>query len=524
MGNQGVLLMNIRSLLSLPRPQSADFGAGLVVFLISLPLCLGIALASGAPSMIAGLVAGVIGGIVVGAFSGSNLSVTGPAAGLTAVVLEGIHSSGGYANFLLAIVLAGMFQILMGLARAGTFSNYFPSSVIKGMLAAIGITLILKNIQHAVGFDKDFLGDVDNVQGDVNTFSMFYDAIEAVSPMATLIFIVSLGILMFWDRIPLTGIRKVPAPLVVVVLGILIHAFSKQFLPQLALSDEHLVQVPHLFSGDGTAIFTFPDFSAITNSTVWGLAITIALVASVESLLCIDAVDKIDPDRFTTPRNRELVAQGAGNMLSGLLGGLPVTSVIVRSAANLDAGARTKWSAIVHGVLLLLCVLAIPGILNLIPFAALAALLMITGLKLNKISLYKEMYTLGFGQLLPFLATIIGILTTNLLKGIGIGIVVAVIVILRRNIRYQFVWNKGADDNAIVFKLPEEVNFLQKAAIRSGLNSISDGSIVLVDGTHSVHIDQDVLEMFKEFEQSAKHRNIQVTFKGIQLPTSLNIH
>jgi MFS superfamily sulfate permease-like transporter len=537
-----------------------DFPAGLVVFLVALPLCLGIALASGAP-LFAGIIAGVVGGIVVGIVSGSPLGVSGPAAGLTTIVLAAIVSFtpdflsmgidpatfpveaaklnmsledytakmeaermlAGFRIFTVTVVLAGVIQVILGLVRAGIIGYYFPSAVIKGMLAAIGLILILKQIPHALGYDKDLVGDEDFMQKDKhNTFTEIYYALRFNSLGAVVITGISIGILILFDRPFMKKValfKYVPGALIVVVLGILINYVYTLAAPDLVLKDEHLVVLPVAETPSAIAgFFHFPDWSALSNPKVYITALTIAIVASLESLLCVEATDKLDPDKRTTPTNRELIAQGTGNIVSGLVGGLPVTQVIVRSSANINAGGKTKLSAIIHGILLVGCALLIPVFLNKIPLACLAAILLMVGYKLAKVSLFKSMYKIGWDQFIPFIVTVIAILFTDLLKGIGIGMVVAIFYILRRNFRTSYFFHKENvhEGEVIRIKFSEEVTFLNKASIQLMLEELPENSKVLLDGTGSVNIDYDVLEIIQNFsEHGAKSKNISLELVNI---------
>jgi len=489
-----------------------DLPASIVVFLVALPLCLGVALASGAP-LFSGIIAGFIGGIVVGYFSKSALSVSGPAAGLTTIVLASIQQLGAYDIFLVAVVLAGGMQITLGFIRAGTIGNYFPSSVIKGMLAAIGLILILKQIPHAVGYDSDFIGDDNFYQQDgENTFSELIKALNYIQPGATVICLISIGILILWER---PFVRKtlfsriVPAPLLVVFLGISLNELYRFYFPGLLISAEHLVSLP-VSEGLPSFIsqFTFPDFSMILNQQVWIAAVTIAVVASLESLLSIDAIDKLDPYKRLTPLNHELKAQGLGNLLSGLVGGLPVTSVIVRSSANVNSGAKTKTSAIIHGLLLLVTAMLIPGLLNKIPLACLAAILLMTGYKLTKPAIIQDMFKKGWEQFIPFSITILAILFTNLLQGIFIGLSIGLIFVLRANFHKALFCVQEGDRYLV--RLTKDVSFLNKALLRNTLREIPDNSHVIIDGARSTFIDNDIIETIQDFQQSALSRNISV--------------
>lgn len=489
-----------------------DLPASVVVFLVALPLCLGIALASGAP-LFAGILSGVIGGLVVASLSGSQLSVSGPAAGLTVIVLTAISSLGGYQIFLLAVVLAGMLQIILGLIKAGSIAGYFPSVVIEGMLAAIGIILILKQIPHAVGFDEK--GFVDEHSGSGSTFPDVLEAFDHINTGALMIAVLSLAVLIIWP-----GIKKVaaiPAPLIVVVLGIACTIFFKDTF--LALSPDHMVNIPVVNSFfEFKSLFVLPSFSEIWNPAVWTVAITIAIVASIESLLSLEAVDKIDPLKRISPNNKELVAQGVGNMCSGLLGGLPITAVIVRSSANVNAGGQTKMSGMMHGAWLLLSLLLIPGVINSIPLSCLAAILLVTGYKLARPSLFKHMWHRGATQFIPFLATLIAVVLTDLLKGVGIGMLISFFYILRVNLRHSYVYKVSTegDKEQIRITLSEQVSFLNKAAITRKLASLPKHASIIIDGSASLFIDRDVLDAIQNFRLNAYTRGITVKLVNIQ--------
>lgn len=499
----------------------SDAPASLVVFLVALPLCLGIALASTGekPVLFSGIIAGVVGGIIVGIFSGSRLGVSGPAAGLITIVLGALVTLGSFESFLVAVVIAGVLQIIAGFFGAGVIGNYFPSSVIKGMLAAIGLTLILKEIPHLVGYDKDFMGDESFLQSDgENTFSEILKAFDYVSTGAIIIAILSLAVLILFDRPFMKRIalfKFVPGALIVVVMGVVLNQLFISSFPGLAMKGEHLVSLPVAESfNDIKGFFMFPDFSALTNPNVYAVAFTIALVASLESLLSVEATDKLDPEKNATPTNKELKAQGIGNVVSGMLGGLPVTQVIVRSSANINAGGQSKLSTIMHGILLFLCVMLIPNVLNLIPYASLAAILMMVGYKLSSVSLYKKMYALGWDQFLPFIMTIIGVLLTDLLKGIAIGLAFAVFFILRKNYRNNYRIEEENENGKplIRIRLSEEVTFLNKGSILESLYKVPSDSHLIIDGSNSKTIDYDVLEVIQEFRtHAAMERNIKVT-------------
>ncbi len=500
-----------------------DLPSGLVVFLVALPLCLGIALASGAP-LFSGIIAGIVGGIVVAFASGSALSVSGPAAGLTVIVHNAITTLGSYEVFLLAVVLAGLMQIVLGYLKAGIIGYYFPSNVIKGMLAAIGIILILKQIPHAVGYDVDNEGDFDFIQADgENTFSEILNSLNHLHPSALMISAVSLFILIMWERPFLKKynfFKLVPGALIVVVVGILMNEWFKISNPDFFLTGDKLVRLPVANSaGEFISQFTLPDFSGLLNYQVYVVAITIAIIASLESLLSIEAADKLDPYKRNTPTNRELKAQGLGNFVSGLIGGLPLTAVIVRSSANINSGAKTKLSAIFHGFLLLLSVIALASFFNKIPLACLAALLLMVGYKLAKISLFKSMYKQGWDQFLPFVVTVIAIQFSDLLKGIGIGMAVSIFFILRNNYRraYNFHQEKhhNGNDEKITIQLAEDVSFLNKGSIAHTLDKLPDNSSVTIDGSKSHSIDVDVLEIIHDFKSTAELKKIKLELKDI---------
>lgn len=503
-----------------------DLSASVVVFLVALPLCLGIGLAStGRPDLVfSGIISGVIGGIVVGFLSGSFIGVSGPAAGLVVIVLTGIETLGSFEAMMLATVLAGILQVAGGYLRAGIIGYYFPSSVIKGMLAAIGLTLILKEIPHALGYDKDYMGNQAVLQpGGESAFEGIVHALGAISPGAVLISAISLMLLVLFER-PFFKryalFRFLPGALFVVVIGILLNALYAGIMPGWVLTGEHLVQLP--VATDATSFISFfrlPDFSALTNPTLYVVAGTIALVASLETLLCVEATDKLDPLKRTTPTNRELKAQGVGNIVAGFIGGLPITQVIVRSSANITAGGRTKVSAIAHGFILLLAAIAIPRLLNLIPLASLAAVLLMVGYKLSKPELYRGMFRLGYEQFLPFITTIIGVLLTDLLRGIAIGMGVAIFFILKKNYKHSYHLRHENDQHREVIRieLSEEVTFLNKASIQDRLERVPDNSRVIIDGTRSQHIDHDVLEIIHDFRaHGARLRNIEVETIGIR--------
>jgi MFS superfamily sulfate permease-like transporter len=493
----------------------SDFPASIVVFLVALPLCLGIALASDAP-LFSGIIAGIVGGTVVALISKSSLGVSGPAAGLVIIVSEAITDLGTFEVFLLAVVIAGAFQIILGVIKAGIIGYYFPVAVIKGMLAGIGISIFFKQIPHAVGYQKDPEGDLafSQVDGE-NTISELFNMVDYINPGAIIIALISLGILILWERpfmkkIALFGILQ--GALVVVLLGIGLNLVFAD-ISFLRLTPEQTVNIPVAKDlGQFVDQFTLPDFSKIFEGAVWFIAAKIAVVASLETLLCVEATDKLDPEKNITPTNRELVAQGAGNMVSGLIGGLPITQVIVRSSANIQSGGKTKAAAFFHGILLLVSAITIPTALNLIPYSSLAAILLVVGFKLAKPSLFKEMYRLGVSQFIPFIVTILGIYFGDLLIGIGLGLVVAIFHILYKNYKVPFYFDpkdykKG---KPVVIQLSEHVTFLNKASILKTLNQIPDGTDVIIDATAAKSIHPDVKEIVHDFEDNAKTRNINV--------------
>ncbi|MDG2303749.1 MAG: SulP family inorganic anion transporter [Candidatus Binatia bacterium] len=505
-----------------------DAPASVVVFFVAVPLCLGIALASGAP-LFSGLIAGIVGGIVVGSLSGSPLGVSGPAAGLAVIVFGAVETL-GFPAFLVAVVLGGAMQIALGALRAGVIAYFFPSSVIKGMLAGIGVIIVLKQIPHAFGHDSDPEGDFGFVQPDgQTTLSTLSATFGDFEPSAILVSITALLILLLWEtdwtrRTPV--LKTLPGPLVAVAFGICFQSLASIFAPQFALESSHLVAVPVATGwSDLSGLLVFPDWTQLSNPAIYITAATIAIVASLETLLCVDATDKLDKQRRITPANRELVAQGCGNMLSGLIGGLPITQVIVRSSANIQSGGRTKLSAILHGVLLLIAVVALPKILNLVPLAVLASILFVVGYKLAKPALFKTMYEQGFDQFAPFIVTILGIVLTDLLTGIALGMAVAVFLILYRNYMNSHFLHLSESQSEVgqrilSMHLVEEVTFMNKGAIIRSLAAVPDGTHVRIDSSRSFHVDHDVLEAIAEFEESAPTRNI--TVERIERTSSAN--
>ena len=492
-----------------------DFPASIVVFFVAIPLCLGIALASGAP-LFSGLIAGIIGGIVVGSISGSSLGVSGPAAGLAAIVLAAI-SSLGYENLLLAVVIGGIIQIGFGLLKAGIIGYYFPNSVIKGMLTGIGIIIILKQIPHFFGYDSVPQGDWAFFQVDgENTFSEIFNMVNNISPGATIIAIIGMTILILWEAVLSKKgkfFKLVQGPLVAVVAGIVFYLLTKDS-ETLGISKDHLVNVPVPDSFDSfIGQFTVPSFEMIGTMEIWITGFTIALVASLETLLCVEATDKLDPHKRTTPTNRELFAQGTGNVMSGLIGGLPITQVIVRSSANIQSGGQTKMSAIIHGFLLLISVVIIPNILNYIPLSVLAAILFLVGYKLAKPALFKEMYIKGWKQFIPFMITIIGIVFGDLLIGIGLGLGVGIVVILIKSYQNSYFLHIESEDNGnktVKMTLAEEVTFINKGAIIKELNELESNSYLIMDVRKSRYLDNDIIEVLDDFRVKAQEKNIDI--------------
>lgn len=488
-----------------------DLPASVVVFFVALPLCLGIALASGAP-LFSGLIAGLIGGIVVGSISGSSLGVSGPAAGLAVIVLGAIASLGSFENFLLAVVLAGLIQIVLGLAKAGIIAYYFPSAVIKGMLAGIGITIIIQQIPYVFGYDRAGAMEA-GLEGGI--FSNFGGVFSFISPGALIVTLISLAILLLWEKVlgPKHKIFKlIPGPVVAVVLGVIYQITTVGSGVEIPTDQLVAVPVPEN-AASFLNQFSFPNFSMIGNSEIWIVALTIAIVASLETLLSVEAVDKLDPRKRVTPTNRELFAQGAGNVFSGLIGGLPITQVIVRSSANVQSGGRTKLSAIFHGFFILISIILIPVLLNMIPLAVLAAVLLLVGYKLAKPALFLSMAKLGKSQFLPFMITVLGVVFLDLLMGIGLGLLVGISVILINSYKNShFLHIEDVDGKHTQYKMTfaEEISFLNKGAILRELHAIPDNASLKLDVRQTQILDYDVLEILDEFGVKAKNRNINI--------------
>lgn len=494
----------------------ADLPASIVVALVALPLCLGVALASGAP-LFSGLIAGIVGGIVVGAISRSPLSVSGPAAGLTVIVYEAIQSLPSYQVFLAAVVIAGVLQIAFSISRAGILSEFVPSSVITGMLAAIGLILILKQVPFAVGYEKEFEGSENFIEADGgNTLSSLWISLtERLTPGAAIIGVTCILFLFVWDKVkPKKGpFKLLPGPLVVVVMGVVGNALFAAFYPEWALGAKHLVQVPIAQGFDGfIGLFTFPDFSQIGTTVLWTTAVTLAIVASLESLLSVKAVDELDPRRRTTDKNWELLAQGSGNVVSGLIGGLPVTSVIVRSSANVMAGAESKASTIMHGLWLLLSVALIPTVLNLIPLSALAAVLIHTGYKLTNPALFIERWKQGLTQFIPFVVTIGAIMFTDLLIGIMVGLAVGFVFVIARNFRPAITFAVDGED--CLLRARRNLYFIHKYELQQALNRVPDGAVLVIDLSSTNYVDLDNIDIINAFIKGAVFRNIDVHVRG----------
>ena len=492
-----------------------DFKSSIVVFLVALPLCLGIALASQSP-LASGLIAGLIGGLIVGAISGSQLSVSGPAAGLAVIVVASIQQLGSFSAFCVAVLISGLFQMVFAYFRAGKLGNFFPTSVIRGMLSAIGLILILKQIPHAVGFDIDFMGDEDFIQArGENTFYAILLALKSMEVTCIIVAATSLAVIIGWDRVLKKvnhpTVNLIPGPLLAVISGILLTEFFSS-TNSFRMPLQNFVELP--YTGGLDSFFSqisLPDWSYLSDPRIYVVAATIAVVGSLESLLSLDAADKIDPKKRVSPKNRELFAQGAGNFLSGLLGGLPVTAVIVRTSANVSAGASTKLSTILHGLWLLLAIVLIPDLLNRIPLSALAAVLILVGYKLTKPELYVEMYQKGWDQFVPFVSTILAILVTDLLRGICIGMVIGAFFIFRRNHHRSLVVVSEGNDYLVRFM--KDNSFLQKDRVINALRRIPDGSNVTIDGSKDVFIDTDIIELLEDFIARSPQKGINVELK-----------
>jgi len=504
-----------------------DLPASIAVFLVAIPLCLGIALASGAP-LISGIISGIIGGILVGFISKSQTSVSGPAAGLTSVVFSSINELGSFDTFLLALFFAGFFQIIMGITKVGAISEYIPSSVIKGLLAAIGIILIIKQIPHAIGYDADPEEDFSFIQTDgENTFSTLITSLNYFKPGAVIISLLSLITLFLWDRFLYKKVKFIPASLFVVVMGTLINILFINYFPFLLIEPSHLVNIPKFESNELSSYFHIPDLSLLGSSKIWFIIFTISLVSSLETLLNIEAVDKIDPHKRQTPPNRELVAQGFGNMIAGFLGGIPITSVIVRSSVNIQSGNETKASTILHGFFILLSIVFITPILNKIPLSCLAAILILTGYKLTNVSLFKDMYKKGLDQFIPFTMTVIAIIFTDLLYGVIIGLGFSIFFILKEIFhnpltKEEFKLHIG---EVIHIELSSQVTFFNRASIKNTLWTIPENSKLVLDASNASYVDKDILEIIQDFKEvRAPKLNIKLNIIGLKNSYTLEEH
>ncbi len=503
-----------------------DIPAGIVVFLVALPLCLGVALASGAP-MFSGLIAGLVGGLLVSWLSGSQLSVSGPAAGLTVIVFNAIDQLGSFPAFLLSLVIAGLLQMTLGYLKAGVIGAYFPTSVIKGMLAAIGLILIIKQLPHAVGYHAGFEGDesyMNETAGE--SFREVMALLHSISPGPTAITAGALLILIFWETAwikKISWLRMIPGPLIAVAWGIIYNTLALKFAPAWAVAGEHLVKFPVTTSSEQFFnLLAFPDFSALTNPKVYSAAFTLAIIASLETLLSLEAVDKLDPLKRTAPTNRELKAQGFANMVCGFLGGIPITAVIVRSSANINAGAQTRVASFVHGVFLLLSAVFFANQLNLIPLACLAAILLQTGYKLAKPKYFVDFYKQGWSQLIPFVVTIVAILVTDLLEGIVIGMAVGLFFVIRAN--YHASITMKTDKNHYTISLNKDVSFLNKALLREFLDQVEENSSVTIDATRATFIDHDIVEALEDFLDAAEDDNIKVNVIDVKGKQAIKKH
>ncbi len=500
----------------------SDLSSGLVVFLIALPLCLGISLASGAP-LFSGIIAGIVGGIVVGIASNSSVNVSGPAASVALVILMAIETLGDFNAVLLATVIAGVFQIILGFLRAGTVAYFFPNAMIKGILASIGLILILKQIPHAFGVSDTFQGLESFWNNDgSNTFSEIVNVIGNIHPGVTIITLVSLAIILLWDRPALKKyafFKFFPSALAAVIISVLLSLLFSTSFPQFALNQSHLVQLPVAGSlGEFASFFSFPDFSYLGNIEIYQIALSIAFIASLESLLSTEAGDKLDPYKRRTSTNRELKAQGIGNIVAGCIGGLPVTAVIVRTSANVNAGGRTKTATITHGLIMLICVASIPVVLNMIPLASLAAVLFVVGYKLTSVSIYKNIYNQGKKQFLPFIITILVVMFTDLITGILVGGSVAIFFILRDNYKNAYVQDKLTieSDTKTILKLAQETTFLNKADIMLFLDHVPKNHHLIIDGSEAKFIHNDIYEIINEFKETAKFKNITLELKNME--------
>lgn len=501
-----------------------DLKASITVFFVALPLCLGISLASGAP-LYSGLLAGIIGGLVVTLISGSQLSVSGPAAGLTAICAAAITQLGAIEIFFLSVAIAGLLQMLLGIFRLGGFTHFIPSAVIKGMLTAIGILLISKQIPLLIGYDQpDFwTNELFNIIQLRNVFFHIDSLYEHTSAGVILISGLSLLLLFLWKKTLAKSISFLPTSFITVLFGIILAIILQYYIPSLQLESSQFVSMPQ----DIFSQITFPDFQALfSNNEIWKNAIVICFVATLETLLSVEAIDKIDPYKRSTPQNRELVAQGTGNFLSGLLGGIPITAVIVRSSANAEAGARTKLSGFTHGVWLLLVVMFGVSVVNLIPYCVLAVILIRTGYNLAKPKMIYGVYKQGREQFFPFIVTIIAILFTDLLIGVLIGIAFSIYFLIKYTYKAGYIVKEKNEGHStqITIELALNVSFLNKKRIMDMLDKIPEYSIVTIIGTNSVYIDNDILEIIQDYKVKAHNKHIQLTLKDIPEVETIGLH
>lgn len=498
----------------------SDISSGVVVFLVALPLCLGIALASGAP-LFSGIIAGIIGGTIIALLSGSEVSVSGPAAGLAVIVADSIKTIGSFEGFLTAVILAGIFQILFGILRLGKIANYVPNSVVKGMLAAIGAVIILKQIPHALGYDKDFEGDMGFLQffDSENTFTEIVKAFYSYSSGAVIISLISLALLLLWENIVIQkkpSLRLFPAPLLAVIVGVGLNQFFLAIFPNLAVSsaDGHLVSLPVAGSfSDMAGFIRYPDWTLITSKLVITTGFIIAVVGSIETLLSVEAADALDPQKRISATNKELFAQGIGNTISGFIGGLPITSVIVRSSANVYAGAQTRLSSLVHGLLLLFAVFIIPSVLNLIPLSCLAAILLVIGYKLTSTKVFKEQFGKGIQDVVPFLVTFIAIVVSDLLTGVLIGLAVSLFFVIKTN--HHSSVTVVNDNRNYLIRFNKDMSFVNKSEIKEALRKIPENTSLIIDGSKATFIDHDIVEVIEDFRKTAEYMNIRIECKNL---------
>lgn len=513
-------MMNYMNITDIRKIWKSDVSSGVVVFLVALPLCLGIALASGAP-LFAGIIAGIIGGTVIALLSGSEVSVSGPAAGLAVIVADAIKTIGSFEGFLTAVILAGIFQILFGLLRLGKIANYVPNSVVKGMLAAIGAVIILKQIPHALGYDKDFEGDMGFMQffDSENSFTEIVKAIYSYSTGAVIVSVVSLALLLFWENIVVVRkprLRLLPAPLLAVMAGVGLNQFFLLVFPELAITstDGHLVSLPVVASfSELSGFMHYPDLSFITSKLVITTGFIIAVVGSIETLLSIEAADALDPQKRISATNKELFAQGIGNTISGLIGGIPITSVIVRSSANVYAGAQSRLSSLMHGLLLLFAVLVIPSVLNLIPLSCLAAILLVIGYKLTSTKVFKEQFSKGIQDVIPFLVTFVAIIVSDLLTGVLIGLAVSLFFVIKTN--HHSAVTIVNDNRNYLIRFNKDMSFVNKSEVKEVLRKIPENTSLIIDGSKATFIDHDIVEVIEDFRKTAEYKNIQIECKNL---------